>query len=121
MLGLDISIEHATKSIKLLKLIGWYAIQYGSSEFRLVHKDGIQPFSGITEQEAWHGAPNLYDPKNMALAWEVLNWLYAQCEVDNGLSEVFDVWWDAGYLGELPANKAIEKWLDKVLELYDAR
>ncbi len=59
--------------------------------------------------------PTLYNPANMALAWRVLNWAFANF-VDIWLEETFRAW-VPNPLYTLPPADAQRAWLDKILTL----
>ncbi len=112
-----------SKSVKLQKLTGWYTVEVGKGHYRLSNENGswlsYKEWASTwasTKERLWLQAPNLYDPMDMALAWEVLNWVVAQ---HNEASQRFSLWWEDKQLWELPINEAQTMWLDKVLELYE--
>jgi hypothetical protein len=63
--------------------------------------------------------PDLYDPDNMKLAWQVLNWmvLLPHGELRVNITAKFDIWWQEAELYAYFAQDAVGFALDKLLEL----
>lgn len=63
--------------------------------------------------------PNLYEPENMHLAWQILNWIPT---VPHGplrvtIAAQFDLWWGEAELYAYPPEEAIQQAFDKLIEL----
>lgn len=118
-------------SVMLARLMG-LAPQLFSDVCNFYHEDtydifvSIYPhgwYHGMTEDEAWKYFPNLYNPANMALAWQVLNWAFNNLPGDTGQSQVFfdflnaREYWEQEFLWSMPPAAAQRAWLDKILAL----
>jgi len=81
-------------------------------------------FQNIPGIKLWSGeqlfpVPNLYEPENMNIAWEVLNWI---SRVPHGplrvsIAAKFDIWWQESELYAYNPSQALQIALDKMLEL----
>lgn len=120
------------KSVLLAKAMGWETGQILWNRVDMF-ADGYEPEyreiiyyreSNNTSREVH----DLYDPANMALAWQVLNWAS-----DNESMGQYHAWWGdvvkepmwfivnqylgSMVLGKLPPADVQRLWLDKILEL----
>lgn len=101
------------KSVELFELVGCRYSWAGIENNRLMVS--IESLSGFSVYQDG----NLYDPKNMALAWEVLNWAL---RVHMGSEDFGDLLVLRKKLRESLHNLwgtkfAQAAWLDKILEL----
>ena len=111
------------KSVMLARLCGWGVRQNKPVDYyqtSLVDSSGNVIINSVFmyhEISLSKIVPNLYAPKNMALAWRVLNWAF----------ETFEFTQDANFsLSEIagehsvfrsPPELAQRRWLDKILSL----
>ena len=108
------------KSVVLARLCGWlktdeYFHSYhppNGKGMSVNYTKGYAPeFIFVTDKHYY----DLYNVRNFALAWQVLNW--AMKSFDNSTIATLDEWFSFIRVMEMPPAEAQAAWLDKILEL----
>lgn len=104
------------KSEKLYSLVGWKKEWADFNSMILLDSNGKGVGHGLMKPSV--PMPNLYDEKNMALAWRVLNWAEAYSQL-HATGDFYDGWMQLlpECLFLLAPTDAQTAWLDKILEL----
>lgn len=95
----------------LAKLCGW-VLAVGDTAFH-VWWDGERAVYIGDRGDVAYEPLNLYEPKNMALAWRVLNW----ADESSSFGLEFEDFWKEFHLWAEPPGVAQREWLDKILTL----
>lgn len=115
------------KSKLLLECWGWHPVvmekYHGEGRYRLANQHGhFDPMtkSYETPYGVWFDAPNLYEPRNMLLAWWLAEWAWENLPeaplVKKRNEKNFKVFW-AKYVRPIKGRNVQDLWLDKILEL----
>lgn len=107
------------KSVMLARAMGLSEPRYlSSSQVWIIENNNRPNLSVYVSPKKF----DLYDPANMALAWWVLNWAYAQkhwYKKHLGLmgDVLYDKFWSDDTFFELSPTDAQRLWIDQILSL----